>query len=110
MPTSDDLTDAKLGRAAAETDVKIARIEGKIELVSATIVGKIGELSTKVDDQRRDRNLIIGTIVVAALALGGLVVSMATYGDALFGRGMSVHDVIQSTVKSTLEQVAKPPK
>jgi hypothetical protein len=99
MTNSNDLTDAKIEAAEARTDTKVAHLEGAINTALATIVGKIDALSEKVSDQRRDRNLIIGTIVLAALALGGLVWGAATYGDAIFSRGMNVRDVVQAVVK-----------
>jgi hypothetical protein len=98
MPTEQELVDAKLAAAEARTDTKILRFESKIDA-----------LAKDVGEHRRDRNLIIGTIVVAAIALGALFVSMATYGDALFGRGLAVRDVIQATIKETLEQTKKVP-
>jgi hypothetical protein len=60
-----------------------------------------------VAEHRKDRNLIIGTIVgtivVAAIALGALFAALASYGDAIFGRGMSVRDVVQSVAKEQAE-------
>jgi hypothetical protein len=107
MANGDDLTDAKIARANAETETKIARLEGTINTALATIVGKLDSLSGQVTDQRRDRNLIIGTIVLAALALAGMFWGAVTYGDAIFSRGMNVRDVVQSVIK---EQQAPPPQ
>jgi hypothetical protein len=105
MTTEGEVRAAEIGAAEARTDTKIVRLEGKLDLIAKDIVA----LAVQVSEQRRDRNLIIGTIVVAAIAVGALFVAMATYGDALFGRGMSVRDVVQTTVKETLEQSKKAP-
>jgi hypothetical protein len=104
MATQDELTQARIAASEAKTDTKIARFESVINTLALTLGGKIDALSTQVGEHRKDRNLIIGTIVVAAIALGALFVAMATYGDALFGRGLNVRDVIHTTVKDTLEQ------
>lgn len=108
MATESELTDAEIAAAEARTDAKIARMEGSISTALATITGKIDALSGQVSDQRRDRNLIIGTIVVAAIALGGMLWGMATYGDALFGRGMNVRDVVSAVIKE--QQSHTPPQ
>jgi hypothetical protein len=90
---------AEVALAEARTDTKIARMEGAINTSLATIVAKIDNLSGQVAERGRDKNLIIGTIIVAAIALGGMLWGMASYGDALFGRGMSVRDVVQAVMK-----------
>jgi hypothetical protein len=103
MADSDDLIDAKIARAEAQTETKILRLEGRFENIATSINAKLDSLIGQVGEQRRDRNLIIGTIVVSALtlfaALAGLTVGMATYGDALFGRGMNVRDVVLTVFK-----------
>ena len=38
------------------------------------------------------------------------MVGLSTYGDAMFGRGMNVRDVIQTTIKETLAQQHPPDK
>jgi hypothetical protein len=108
-PTREEIQ-AHIAASEARGETSLARLEGKLDTISATIVGKIGELSTQVGEHRRDRNLIIGTIVVAAIAVSGLVVSMATYGDALFGRGMNVRDVVQTVLKENAIQSAPKPQ
>ncbi len=111
MPDRDDLTDAKIAKSEAQIETKIARMEGAINTAFATITTKIDNLSGQVAEQRRDRNLIIGTIVVAAIALGAMLWGMATYGDALFGRGMSVRDVVNTVIKEQqLKGVQPAPK
>jgi hypothetical protein len=99
MPTSDELTDAKIGKSEAQTETKIARLEGRLETIATGINGKLDSLIHQVGEQRRDRNLIIGSIVASALAIAVLVIGLATYGDAIFGRGMNVRDVVQAVVR-----------
>jgi hypothetical protein len=110
--------DAKIAAAEARGKIDIARFEGKLETLTATLVGKIEILQTslfsKVEDvqksiveadryNRNTRLFILGTIITSALALlallGTLIVGMASYGDALFSRGMNVRDVVQEVVQ-----------
>jgi hypothetical protein len=103
MPDSDKLTDGKIEAVEARTDTKITRLEGKIDVLTATIVGKIDSLKddvSKSDQYNHDtRWVLISTFVVGVFALAGLLIAIATYGDALFGRGMSVRDVVQTVIK-----------
>lgn len=120
--------DAKIAASEARADTKIARIEGKLDTLLTAINGKfelldthIGSLNSSFDSQignlRKDvdrardetkdsRLVLIAVIIGSALALGGLLVALATYGDAMFGRGMSVRDVIYATVQEM--QLVKP--
>jgi hypothetical protein len=98
--------DAKLAAVAAQTDTKIARVEGKIETMTATIVGKLDTVDRRLAAHSQDRNLIIGTIGLGVLAVIGAFIALATYGDALFGRGMNVRDVVQAVLKE--QQVQRP--
>lgn len=110
-PNDNDLVDAKIAASEARSETKLARLEGKIDTAVATLLGELHGLRDDVrqTDQysRGTRSVIFVTIVTATIALGGLIVAMATYGDALFGRGMNVRDVIQSTVKDTIENLNK---
>ena len=103
MPNSNELIDSKLDAVEARTDTKITRIEAKIDVLTATIVGKIDSLKddvSKSDQYNHDtRWVLISTFVVGVFALAGLLIAIATYGDALFGRGMSVRDVVQTVIK-----------
>ncbi len=111
-PTREE-TKAEIATAEARTDTKIVRLEGKIELAVATLGSKLDVLRTDVaksDQYNRDsRWVLFGTIITSLFAIAGLIVTMALYGDALFGRGMNVRDVVQTTIKETLEQAAKRP-
>ncbi|MGY4351249.1 hypothetical protein ACVWXM_007742 [Bradyrhizobium sp. GM7.3] len=114
MAAADDLVNAKIEAAEARTDTKVTRLEGKIENLGTLLAGKLDSLKEDVhhaDSYARDTRLIVvSTIVAATIAIGGIIVAMATYGDALFGRGMNVRDVIQTTIKETIEQSKKDQK
>ncbi len=100
--------DAKIRATAAETDTKIARIEGKIDTAFAALGGKLDTVNQRLADQTKDRNLVIGTIVVSAISVAVLIIGLATYGDALFGRGMNVRDVVQAVVKEQQQIQVQP--
>jgi hypothetical protein len=99
MPGSDELTDAKIEAAEARTDTKIERLGGKID----TLGIKLDTVNQKLADQTKDRNLIIGTIVVSAISIAILLIGLATYGDAIFGRGMNVRDVVHAVIQEQQE-------
>jgi hypothetical protein len=98
MPGSDELTDKKIELAEAHTDTKIERLGGKIDTLSATLGTKLDIVNQRLSDQTKDRNLIIGAIVASAISIAILLIGLATYGDALFGRGMNVRDVVHAVV------------
>jgi hypothetical protein len=106
-PTREEIQ-AQIAASEARGHTRIARLEGKIDTLAATVVGKIDALQNdlhKSDSYNRDTRLItIATIVAAAIAVGGLVVAMATYGDAMFGRGMNVRDIVQTVLKENAVQ------
>jgi hypothetical protein len=114
MPGSDELTDAKIEAAEARTDTKIERLGGKIDVLSTTIVGKIESLKDDVSKLKEDvsksdqynhdtRLVLISAIVGVGLAMAGVIVAVATYGDALFGRGMNVRDVVHAVITEQQE-------
>ena len=108
----------KIAAAEARTETKGARLEGKIDTLAATVVGRIDAMRDDLHDQieavredvgksdqyNRDTRLaLLGTFVAGIIALGALIVGMATYGDALFSRGINVRDVVQSVIKEQQE-------
>jgi hypothetical protein len=121
MPSSEELTDAKIEAAEARTDTKITRLEGKIDVLATTIVGKIDSLKddisklkgdvSKSDQFNHDTRLALVSdnhqtrLVIFGLAftLAVLAIAVATYGDALFGRGMNVREVVQTVIKEQQE-------
>jgi hypothetical protein len=111
MAASDDLTDAKIARTSAETDTKIARMEGKIDTLSATILAELrgvrDDVRTADQYNRGTRWALIGVMATSAFALAGLGLGLVTYGDAIFGRGMNVRDIVQSAVKDVYDQAKR---
>ena len=114
MTTEAEVRDAEMRVVDARTDTKIARLEGKLDTLGASIVGEIRTLSAETRGEMRSlqnqitsdheydaatRWILIGLLITSVIALGGLMVTLATYGDALFSRGMNVRDVIQNTIK-----------
>jgi hypothetical protein len=113
-PTREEI-EAQIAAAEARGDTKIARLEGKIDSLAATIGGRFDALSAemritreennrelgRVRSESRETRWVLATIIIgAAFAVVAIVVGLATYGDALFGRGMGVRDVVQSMIKS----------
>jgi hypothetical protein len=117
VSTGADMTDrtheevsAKIAAAEARTDTKIVRLEGKLDTVTATIVGKLDAVNDKISADHEYNRTTRWVIVSLVAALALLIVGMATYGDAMFGRGLDVRDLIQTTIKETLAQQAAPKK
>jgi hypothetical protein len=105
-PTREEIREEvkdKIASAEARTDTKIERLGGKIEMLSATLGAKLDIVNQRLADHSKDRNLIIGTIVLSVISLAVLLIAVATYGDALFGRGISVRDVTQTVIKEQQE-------
>jgi hypothetical protein len=107
MAASDDLTDAKIARSAAEAETKLTRLEGKIDTLMATIVGKLDAANEKMSADHEYNRTTRWVMVGLAIALAGLIVTLATYGDAMFGRGMNVRDVVQTVLKESATQATK---
>jgi hypothetical protein len=108
------LTDKKIELVEAPTDTKIERLVGKIDVLTTTIVGKIESLKDDVSNLKDDisksdqynhdtRLVLISTFIVGFLALAGLLVAVVTYGDAIFGRGMNVRDVVHAVITEQQE-------
>jgi len=116
---------ALIAASEARNETKLTRLEGKIDALAATISGAISEnavassgqfeaLKSQVESLKEKvaasdqfnheaKTTVITTIIASALALAalfaGLFLGVATYGDAIFGRGMNVRDVVQAVVK-----------
>ncbi|NUJ81427.1 hypothetical protein HUN39_15620 [Methylocystis sp. FS] len=117
-PTRDEIS-AMIAASEARNETKLARLEGKIDTLTATITAAINanaaantaqneaikeKISSGEQYNHDSRWILIGTVLTSAFALGALAVALATYGDALFGRGMNVRDVVQAVVKEQQEQ------
>jgi hypothetical protein len=46
---------------------------------------------------------IVGVGLASAISISILLVALATYGDALFGRGMNVRDVVHAVITEQQE-------
>lgn len=113
-PTREEI-DGKLEASEARTDTKFAKLEGKLDTLIATISGKFDNLNAEIASLRGDigkshaynqstRWILVSMIVASAFAIAGLGISLATYGDALFSRGMSVRDVVRSVIVEQQDQ------
>jgi len=108
-PTREEIQ-AQIAASEARTDTRIARLEGKLETMQATLSGKIDAIGEKISADHEFNRSTRWVQYGLALALAALIVTMATYGDAMFGRGMDVRNVVQNTIKETLAQQAQAPK
>jgi hypothetical protein len=98
-PTREEIN-AVIKPSEAGTETKIARLEGKIDTLAAMLLGRLDALD---EYNRTTRWMLFATFLTGIFAIAALIVGMATYGDALFGRGMNVRDVVQSVIKEQQE-------
>jgi hypothetical protein len=96
MPSSDELTDAKIAGAEARTDTKIARMEGKLDLV----VSKIDGINSRLDDVRHDYRATRANIWVVGLGLAVLIVGVAALFPVFFSVGTQIRDVIEKAIEA----------
>jgi hypothetical protein len=111
MAERDDIREEikdKLATAEAKTETRLSKLESQFALGVIELKGQIGLLGNDIAAVRRDKWVILGTIAAGVFGLAALIVALATYGDAMFGRGINVRDVVQTTIKETLEQAKKP--
>jgi roadblock/LC7 domain-containing protein len=102
---------AQIAASEARGDTRVVRLEGKIDTLTATIIGKLDAANEKMSADHEYNRTTRWVMVGLAIAIGGLMVGMATYGDAMFGRGMSVRDVVQTVLKeNAIQSAPKPPK
>jgi hypothetical protein len=101
-PTREEIS-AQIKSSEAATETKIVRLEGKIDTLQATILGRIDTLQSSVSSTKGWITggffAIAALVVSTAIGLAALIIGVATYGDALFGRGMNVRDVVQAVIK-----------
>lgn len=101
-PTREEIG-AQIKASEAGTETKIVRLEGKIDTLTATIVGKIDSLKEDVTQANQynqgTRWVLFGTFIGGVFALAAVLVTLASYGDAIFSRGMSVRDVVSAVIK-----------
>lgn len=101
-PTREEI-DAKIAASEARGAIDIVRLEGKLEAFAATLSGKMDALQTSIQNAAAYNRDTRSLIIASAFALAALIVGMATYGDALFGRGMNVRDMVQAVVHEQQE-------
>ena len=101
-PTREEI-DAKIAASEARGRIDIVRFEGKLETFAATLSGKMDALQTSTRDAAAYNRGTRSVIIASAFALAALIVGMATYGDALFGRGMNVRDLVQAIAREQQE-------
>lgn len=109
MATEREVSEQAIAAAEARTDAKIAAMTGEMRTIAATLGGKLDTLGEKLTSDHEYNRSTRWVMIGLAVALAGLLVTMATYGDALFSRGMNVRDVIQNTIKD-YDALKKPPQ
>ena len=106
-PTHEEI-DAKIAAAEARGKTDAVRFEGKLETLEATLTGKMDAIQTSIREgnayNRTSRLVIISVVFASVFALAAIILAMATYGDALFGRGMNVRDMVQAVVREQQQQ------
>lgn len=111
MASDREYVDLKLAAADARVDTKFAEINGRLDRLNDSIMALSGQVVEARNASASLRSTIltsvIATGVASVLALGALFVSMATYGDAIFSRGMSVRDLVNSVTKEQAERAAQ---
>jgi uncharacterized membrane protein YidH (DUF202 family) len=105
----------------ARSDAKFERLLGEVKLIAADMRTDMANIRTDIADQRGETKAVsaqvasvqtstsglrstvvttgISSVIALLLGLGALILGVATYGDAIFGRGMSVRDVVTATSK-----------
>ena len=104
-PTREEL-DLVMQASEARTDAKLAGFQGQFDVLAVkldTIVASIKEQRTEAT---ANRTAIVTTVLTVGFALAGLLVAVVSYGDSVFSRGMSVRELVHSTVE---ELASKPP-
>ncbi|MBB2963764.1 hypothetical protein [Methylobacterium sp. R2-1] len=119
MATDREYTDLKLEAAEARGEARFIELNGKLDRIIDSLSATANSLSTAREearalrdevrqDYRSTRTTIIVTVFSTAIALAALLMAIVTYGDAIFGRGMSVRDVVSSVVKEQAEKNSPP--
>ena len=89
-----NLLDHKIALSEMRSEAKVIRLEGKLDLLAQSI----GSLSSKIDAQRAEassnKNVVIGTIVAAALSIVALLYTMISYGASTFYNGTVIRDIV----------------
>ena len=102
---AEELMDAKIAAAEARTDAKLAGFQGNFNVLSLKLDGIAASIKDQKTEATGNRNALMTTILTVGFALAGLLIAVVSYGDAIFSRGMSMRDLVHSTVE---ELAAKP--
>jgi hypothetical protein len=108
-PHDDQLLDAKLGRAAAETDTKFAQLLGRIDSSNAEVKGEIKALSAHFTALERSTSGVKATIIATAAVGIAIVIAILGYGQQWFGIVMSTRYIVRQTVQE-MQLPPVPPK
>ena len=115
MASDREYIDLKLETAEARAEKRFAEINARLDRVlDGLAVSQSAITATKTDvatsrseasaEARSTRVTIVITTIATGIALASLLLAVMTYGDALFGRGMNVRDVVTAAVKELAER------
>nr|WP_129545695.1 hypothetical protein [Methylorubrum zatmanii] len=119
MASDREYVDLKLEATEARTEARFVEMNGKLDRILDSFSAanaNISDAKSEVqalknetrDAYRSTRSTIIITTISTAVALAALLMGVVTYGDAIFGRGMSVRDVVSSVVKEQADKATQP--
>ncbi|WP_201829640.1 hypothetical protein [Microvirga zambiensis] len=102
MASDREYIDLKLEAAEARTEARFVELNGKFDRLFDNIAAMRSDFDANRFEVRADykstRTTIIVTVVGTGIALAALLVSVMTYGDAIFSRGIQIRDVVNSAV------------
>lgn len=115
MASDREYVDLKLEASEARLDARFVELHGKLDRVIFEFENynkNISEIRAEAQAQRGEvrseylsiKTTIVITGVATAIALAALLMAVITYGDAIFGRGMSVRDVVSAVIKEQSEK------
>lgn len=122
MADDREYVNLKLEAAEARTEARFAEMNGKLDRLIDSVSASREALREQISmtqaavsraeadarsEYRSTRTTIIVTAFATGLALAALMVSVMTYGDAIFSRGMSVRDVVNAITKEQAEKTTK---
>lgn len=105
MPTSDELTDAKIATAEARTDTKIVRMEGKMDI----LLSEIRATKEKVESESKTTRELVAesrrTTWTVGLTVAGIIVSVMigviTILPDFFDMGKSFQKAVFNAIHQT---------
>lgn len=115
MATDREYVDLKLEASEARAETRFVELNGKLDRlieIAGSTRADLDLVRTEVrNDYRSTRAAVVITGISIFLALSALLLAVMTYGDAIFSRGMSVRDVVNSAVKEQADRASntRPP-